>query len=253
MAADIFIGNAARNFAQTRLQFGPALRRIENPACRFPRPDHLHQRSCIAQNRMKSGRTFRLDEIVRVLPFRQKRKAQRLAGLQDRQAKIGSTIGRTKASAVTVKTEDRLGADAPEKFKLFFGQSSAKRSHHMMDTGLRKRDDVHIAFDGNDRLGRFAALRLAGLARPQAVIKHAPLMKELCFGRIEIFRRRIRRKSPPAKSDDPPTQILDREHHAITETIVGNRYSLAMHHKAAGFDLLAGNALACQKLLQRIA
>ncbi len=84
VAANIFIGDAAGNLAQPRFKLGPAFRRIEYTARRFPRPHHIDQRLCVAQDRVERGRPFRLDEIVRVLPLRQKRETQRLAGLQGR-------------------------------------------------------------------------------------------------------------------------------------------------------------------------
>ncbi len=94
-----------------------------------------------------------------------------------------------------------------------------------MNTGLRQRNHIHIAFDGNDGFGRLAALRLAGLARPQSVIEHPPLVKQFGFRRVQIFCRGIGRKRTATEGDDAPAQILDREHDAIAKTVIGNRNS----------------------------
>lgn len=91
-----------------------------------------------------------------------------------------------------------------------------------MNTRLRQRDNIHIAFDRDNRLGWLSTLRLAGFTCTKTVVNHPAFMKELCFRRVQVFRRRVGGKRTPTESDDASTQILDREHDTVAETIIGN-------------------------------
>ena len=46
-------------------------------------------------------------------------------------------------------------------------------------------------------------------------------MEDRRLGRVEIFRPRLARERPPAESDQPSARILDREHDAVAETVIG--------------------------------
>ncbi len=122
-----------------------------------------------------------------------------------------------------------------------------------MNARLRQSNHIHITFNRDNGLGWLATLRLAGFTRTKAIIKHATFMEELSFRGIQIFRRRISGKRTPPESDDTSTQVLNREHDAITEAIIGNSDALAMNDKTASLDLLFRNAFGCQKFLERIA
>ena len=113
---------------------------------------------------------------------------------------------------------------APQQFQLVFGQRGAERGDHVLEAGLRQRDHVHIAFDGDDRA--VLAQRLPGA---REIVEHVALVEELGLGRVHVFGERIRRQRAAAEGDHPLPGIGDRKHDAIAEAVVGDRDVVAVN------------------------
>ncbi len=98
-------------------------------ACAFglARPQHVGERARRADHIGDRLAPARAHEIVRVLPLRQQREFQALAGLEPRHRQIDGAIGGAQAGAVAVEAEDRLVRHLPEQAELVFGQRRAER------------------------------------------------------------------------------------------------------------------------------
>ena len=86
---------------------------------------------------------------------------------------------------------------------------------------------VHVAFD-ND-----GGLRIADRApRKEQAVELATLLEQRRFWRVQILRLALAQHAP-AEADHVSTIVLNREHHAVTESIIA--FSLLVDDQAA-FD-----------------
>src|SRR5690606_4072560 len=110
--------------------------RIEDAAGRLSQPQQLCQRPRLLQHQAKSVRPTALDQIIGILPFRQKREAQRLACLDQWQCQIGCPPCSLETGLVAIETKDRLASHAPQKVQLILGQCGAERRYDILEAGL---------------------------------------------------------------------------------------------------------------------
>ena len=124
----------------------------------------------------------RPDEIVGILAFGQKRKAQALARADQRQRRLDRAKGRLASRAVAVEAENRLGRHRPEERALIGGQRRAERRDDIGEARLAHRDRIDIALDDDD----LAAL-VRGLAGAMVIESSAPLWKSAVSGELRYF------------------------------------------------------------------
>ncbi len=251
MAANIFVGDDGNHLLQAGFEFGARFRRVELARVDLAAPEHFGKRLCLAHHLVEGGAALMAHQIVRILAVGQQRKTHGAAGFQVRQRQIRRPVGGADAGAVAIEAEHRLRRHFPKQLELVFGERRAKRRHRVLDASLMQGDDIHIAFDGDDRALAVRALRRSPGARK--IVEHVALVKELGLVGIEIFRRRIRRHGASAEGDHLLPRREDGEHDAVAETVVTDRHFGPMNDKAAGLDLLLGDTLAGQELLERVA
>ena len=108
-------------------------------------------------------------------------------GLDQRQRHVGGAPRRLQPGLVAVEAQHRLAGHAPQQFQLVLGQRGAERRHGVLEAGLRQRDHVHVAFDGDHRA--VLPLRLSGA---REIVEHIALVEELGLGRVHVFGRALR-------------------------------------------------------------
>ena len=155
------------------------------------------ERRCAAGTSAPPGAQHR----VRILPRRQKRKPQRLAGLERRQRPLDQPVTRLQTGRVAVQADDRLVGELPELGELGIADRGPERRDRVGEAGLGERDDVHVAFDHDHR----AALADRRPGERQTVEQLA-LVERRGLRRIEVLRPRRprgsgRRTRPPARGD----------------------------------------------------
>ena len=98
-------------------------------------------------------------------------------------------------------------------------------------------DHVHVAFGDED-----AVLVVGGLARAVHVEQHVALVEERGLRGVQIFGglRGIERASP--EGDDAAFQVLDREHDAVAEAVVGDGNVITCDQHTRCDHLLDGEA-----------
>ncbi len=117
-----------------------------------------------------------------------------------RQSKVDSAKSRPLTRSIAVEAEHRHRRCLPHQLQLVFGERRTERRHRILDPRLVQRDHVHVAFDGDQRVGAIGALH--GAAGPRKVVEHVALMEELRLVGIEILRHGIRCHGAAAESDD---------------------------------------------------
>jgi hypothetical protein len=78
-------------------------------------------------------------------------------------------------------------------------------------------------------------------------------VEEFGLGRVQVLRRNLGRQRPAPEGDDAAARIADRKHDAVAKPVIGNGNVVAVDDQSAGLDLGLADALAGQKLLQRVA
>ena len=101
--------------------------RGEGAALDLARPDHVGEAARRRDHFLDRAAAAGAREIVGVLPFRQQREAQALAGLEMRQRQIGGAPRRLLSGLVAVETQDRLVRHLPQQRELVFGQRGTER------------------------------------------------------------------------------------------------------------------------------
>ena len=194
-------------------QPGPAFRRGGILPGGEVAPQHVDQRHHGGEPVAHFRRAGARDQAVRVVALGHEGERQRPAGREQRQGAGGGARRRGAARPVAVEAQHRFGGKAPQRGQLVFRQRRAERRDDMLDSGLRQRDDVHVAF--RDRHGAGVA---RGAARAGEVVEHAPLAKGRRLGGVEIFRLRVV-QAARAEPDDPAAPVGDREHYPAAEEI----------------------------------
>ena len=103
-----------------------------------------------------------------------------------------------------------------------------------------KGDHVHIALGHDHRL-----VLGHGLARAIEAVEICALVEQRRLGRVEIFRL-ARAHHPAAEGDHPATPVVDREHHAAAEAVIGLTLVLGLDREACFNDLVQRHLLALQ-------
>ena len=185
-------------------------------------------------------------DIVGVLPRGERDEAQRALGAEVGEGALGGADRGLLPGIVAVEAQDRRGLEPPHPLELRLGQRGAVGRDRLGDPGAVERDDVHIAFDHDQPVG---------LARrgPGAVdiVERAPLVEQDRLGRIEIFGLAVA-EDAPAKGDDAPALVADREHQPAAEAVVGLLIGLLGADQHAGVDELV-LALRGERGLQPVA
>ena len=153
MTARRLILEHAQHGTEPPLERRAALRRVERCRLDFPGPDQVDQRTRGGQHAGNRLRPARAQQVIGILPFRQKRELEGFSRLHHRQRHIDGTIGCLATGIVTIEAQGRLVRHAPEQHQLVFGESRAQRSHRVGEAGQRHGDDIDIAFNGNDLAG----------------------------------------------------------------------------------------------------
>ena len=226
IAPQRLVGDLARQFVKPALEPGAPFGRIEGLGLGFARPQNIDERARRGKHFGNRPCPARAREIVGVLPVGQKGEAQAPARPDQRERGIDRPIGGLASGPVAIETEDRLFGHLPEEVALIGRQRRAERRHDMGETRRRHRDHIDIALDRDHR-----ALVMRALARIVMVVEHRPLVEERGLGRVEIFGLRRVVQGAAAEGDDPAAAIGDREHHAVAETIIGDRDILAVHEE----------------------
>ncbi|SSC71237.1 unnamed protein product [Ciceribacter sp. T2.26MG-112.2] len=251
MPADVFVGDHGNHLLHPRLKLGALFRRVELPAAGLAHPQHLRERPGLGQHLVERRASILLDEIIRILAVRQHGEADRPARLQMRQRQVDGTERRPLTGTVAVKAKHRHRRHLPHQVELVFGERRAERRNGVLDAGLVERDDIHVAFDRDDRIGAGGALERATGAGE--IEEHIALVKELGLRRVHVFGHGIGRHRPAAKRDHLVARGQDREHDTVAEIIVGDGNVRPVPHQAAGLDLLLRHTLAGQIFLKRVA
>ena len=121
-------------------------------------------------------------------------------------------------------TDDPLRV-ALQHLHLLRGERGAATRHHRAESRGRHADRVHVAFHQDDAI--LFADRLPGAVQ---IVEHVALLVDQRFGRVQIFRIVLRRQRPAAVADDLSGLVVDREHQAVAETVVGAAV-LALAHQ----------------------
>ena len=176
MASHPFVADAARKLGEPRFQMRPPLRRIETARFDLPHPQHLGERPSACEHIAHRGRAAGADEVVGIMALRQRREAQALAGLQQRQRETDGAIGRPLAGVVAVEQQDRFVGDPPQHCELILGERGSERRDGRRKSGGRHRDHVDIAFDHDQRRAR-----MGRGARCRAVVEGRAFVEERRF------------------------------------------------------------------------
>ena len=99
-----------------------------------------------------------------------------------------------------------------------------QRCHGVVNVVLRQRDNVHIAFNNKQSL-RFSVMLLSFIK----AIQLSTFMENIGFRGVQVFRR-IVTEYATTKTNHPSSFIANREHHPITETIVGSALVIVDQH-----------------------
>src|SRR5271154_4794489 len=106
IAAPRFIGDGCGHLAEPRLERRTPFRRGEWTGLDLACPQHVGQRTCRRKhvlNRLAAAGSY---QIVRILPVRERRQFEALAGFDQRQREIERAIGGAAAGIVTVEAQD---------------------------------------------------------------------------------------------------------------------------------------------------
>ena len=165
-------GQALQISFESRAPFG--CRKIAS-LC-LSRPQHIRQRLCLSEQRLKRLGALATDQRIRILVFGQEHKAQRLSRHQVRQGQMAGALCGAQTRLIAVETTNRLRTDAPQQRQLVFGEGGAERSHRAVEARPNQRDDIHIAF-GQDQRRAF----MRGLACLMQVVELPAFGKERCL------------------------------------------------------------------------
>jgi hypothetical protein len=153
-----------------------------------------------------------------------------------RQGPVRRLEGRSPAGTVAVQAHHRLAAGAPQQLQLILGDRRAQRGDTMFQPGPRQRDDVQITLRHDQ-----AANVLLGIGRRLArlgiAVEDRALVEDRRLRRVEIFRPRLFGQRPSAKRHQPPARIMDGEHDAVAETVIGR--AIVRLDQQAAFDEIA--------------
>ncbi len=126
---------------------------------------------------------------------------------------------------------------------MFWRDRRAQGGHRLGESELIKRRGIHVALHDQDLIGQPTFADLIEAIELTAFMKHG------CFRRIHVFGPLIAQR-PPTKRDDPPTPIMNREHHPIAEfvhwPVVFKRHQPSFFQ---GFDI---KALRCEVVAQAL-
>ena len=91
---------------------------------------------------------------------------------------------------------------------------------------------------------------MGGPPRLVEIVENTALVKERRFGGVQIFGLRILGECAAAEGNDASTRILDREHDAVAEAVIGDGDILARNHEARFRHLFDGDVLDGEKRAQ---
>jgi hypothetical protein len=176
--------------------------------------EEITQRQSALEAAGKAFRTFSRKERVGIFPLRQLEIGRTPFGSVEGQESFETATCRPTSGLVTVKAEDHTGIDTEKTFGLDVGEGRSKAGHHRIEPRLGEGEDVHVAFDDDERT------RLArGEACLVLAVEKATFVKEQTFWGIEVLGLLIRIEGPPTKTDGPPPCVPDREEETVPEEI----------------------------------
>jgi len=167
-----FIANLVQEPAQIPLKLRLALRCRPVIFGQSPPPDHVRQGLRRLNHRFHRLRSLGLQQVVGILPLRQKGKFQGVSRLQQRQRQIQRPVSRLDPRAVAIKTKGRFRRRFPQKCQLIFRQSRAKRRHRIGKSRPVQSNHIDVAFNRND-----GSHLMGRPPRLVVIIKHRPLVE----------------------------------------------------------------------------
>src|SRR5205085_4737532 len=129
--------------------------------------------------------------------------------------RVERMLRRLFSRTVGVETQDHFVNEAFQNPRLMFRECCPLRSDNILDSGLKKTDQIELAFADNGaiRLDK----RALGFVQSK---KHSSLLEQRSFGRVQIFRGlRFGFEQSPAEGDHFADVVADRENDTRTEAI----------------------------------
>ena len=149
---------------------------------------------------------------------------------QHREHTADCAHGGALAGIVTIEAQDRAFDLSPQQLNLVFGECSAQWSDDFGNTCIGKGDGIHIAFDHD-----YPAVLAGGGRGAVQIVKRAPFIEQRRIGAVEIFWPVcIVIKDAPAECDHPPARILNGQHQAVAEPVIG--FLILNRNAHASFD-----------------
>ena len=153
--------------------------------------------------------------------------------------------GGSLSCRISVEAQDHLVRDPLDQRRVFQRKGGAQRCGGISEAVLPERRRVHITLD-EEQISALADK----LPRPVQIVQLLTLLKNGCFGGIQIFRSLVGiRPGAPPETDQPVLVVLNREHDPISETVVDPAV-LPSDRKSRRFDISLGKALAQQRARQ---
>jgi hypothetical protein len=166
----------------------------------------------VIRSRKASAPSARIS-VSGILAVGQKQEADRLSTGCRRQRCFQCLPSRGTPGAIAVEAEHHLGGRAREQLQMLGGRGGAEGRNDVGHPELRQGDDIHVAFDDEDRF------ELAvGLLRLEQTVKLAPLWKIGVSGEFRYFGLPSPSSRPP-KADHASSPIPNREGDAIAKAV----------------------------------
>ena len=163
-----------------------------------------------------------------VLPLRQQREGPAVrSGPSSGIAHRGRAHGRLGAGLVAVEAEHGLARHAPEQAGLLLGQGRAQSRHRLGEAGGVHGHDVDVSLHRDDAPA--LVCRLAGammVEEETAFVEERPSPASSGIWLARPLQR------PAAEGDHAAGAVVDREHDAVPEAIVGDRHLVAVDQQA---------------------
>ena len=151
-------------------------------ACKLVTPEAVDERLGRRKQRLDGVAAAVAHHVVGVLAGGKLDEAKRALGAEEGEGADGGADRGLLPRAVAVEAEDGVGIEPPHALELRLGDGGAVRSDGLGNAGAVEGDDVHIALDYDQALGR-----AGGGAGEVEVVERAALVEERRVGRVEIF------------------------------------------------------------------
>ena len=188
------------------------------------------------------------EELIRILTGGQVKDPQLQLALKRELLHLADrSIGRTNASAISIKIEhDALAvADATQLGDLLTAEGRTERGHRIGDSRSVEGNDIEIPFDNHG-----AVILSDGIGRLIKAKEVFPLLKQLRFWRVEIFRLAAI-EAATAKTDDAPLTVVNGHDDAVPKTVIEPIASLTGHDQSSSFEQVRSQPLHLLQMLQQ--